>query len=73
MAVNSPIRIFGGDPTPQSVTLNALFGFVSADRIASSACRYRDRLHCFNAIHHQVDDHLLQFWTLSPGSWVEPV
>jgi hypothetical protein len=47
-------------PTPQSVTLTSTRCVSSGpDRITGSR-PIRDRLHCFNAIHRQVNNHLLQ-------------
>ena len=48
-------------PTPESVTLTST-GCVSSWRGSDHqfARPIRDRLHGFNAIHHQVDNHLLQ-------------
>jgi len=60
--VEQAVRILGGDTgRRKSVTLTSTCCVSSwRDRITSSRGRSHDRLHCFNAIHRQVDNHLLQ-------------
>src|ERR1700692_1084465 len=57
--LNSRSTFSAAIPTPQSATLMSAWpGSSWPDRTDSSPIR--DRLHRFNTIHHQVDDHLLQ-------------
>src|ERR1700719_3447175 len=56
-----PVRILGGDPDAAiRYTYEHLFGLVLAGSDHQFAWPIRDRLHRFNAVHHQVNDHLLQ-------------
>ena len=60
-ALNSRFAFSAEIPTPQSVTLDQDALHLVLTRSDHQFARpIRDRLHCFNTIHHQVDDHLLQ-------------
>ena len=53
-------------PTPQSVTLTCTLLCVFLAGLDHQLARaIRDRLHGFNTIHHQVDNHLLQMDPIS--------
>src|SRR6202140_5126605 len=59
--VEQPVRIFCGDPDAAiGHTYKHLLRIVLAGSDRQFARPIRDRLHGFNAVHHQVDDHLLE-------------
>src|SRR5437879_8154551 len=59
--VEQPVRILGGDPDAAiRYTYKHLVRLVLTRSDHQLARPIRDRLHRFNAIHHQVNDHLLQ-------------
>ena len=60
-ALNSRSTFSAEIPTPQSVTLTSTNLFLVLARSDHQFARpIRHRLHGFDAIHHQIDDHLLQ-------------
>src|ERR1700694_5311959 len=67
-SVEQPVRILGGDPDAAiRHTDEHLLCLVLAGSDHQFAGPIRDRLHGLNAIHHQVDHHLLS-WTRSAGT-----
>src|SRR5260370_18841867 len=66
--VEQPVRVFGGDPDAAiRHAYEHLLCLVLAGSDHQFARPIRDRLHGFNAIHHQVDDHLLQLDPIGQG------
>ena len=59
--VEQPVRVLGGDPDAavfHGYKSFAAFVLVRSDyKLARPGC---DRLHRFDAVHYQIDDHLLQ-------------
>src|SRR5882672_12119974 len=63
--VEQPVRIRGGYPDAAiRHTYERSVCLVLTRSDHQFARPIRDRLHCFNAIHHQVNDHLLQLDTI---------
>jgi hypothetical protein len=68
--VEQPVRILGGDPDAAiRYTYKHLLGRVLAGSDYQFAWPIRDGLHCFNAIHHKVDDHLLKLDPITKDRW----
>jgi hypothetical protein len=65
-----PVRILGRNPDAAiRYTYKHVLGLVLAGSDHEFALPIRDGLHCFNAIHHKVDDHLLQLDPIAKDCW----